>query len=316
MNKFLAYRRKSRILPIALIAVAVVCALLIVACSDNSSNPAATKNPLAGVTSLTAYSASATSLGLNWTASANASLSDYASIQVNVKTGSNLDSTYTLGPSAVSAIISNLTEGTTYTFEVIGVASSSSTAYSNSNPTTIQWAPARRLTSEQSAPVDVGEIASPNLGSGLQFYGATSGGPRVLSIGANAGYQQTIDVLLDTTSAGAVIMESAYLNPLLLSGVARDTKFSSTIRDADTLDDAQSAPPASTTYTSSSVTIPTSATGGKIFYAVTSDTHYVRIFLKPNGSSFFFGSKPNRRIRVELSYQGVAGVLFAKPDGN
>ena len=312
MNIF-AYCRNGKAVPGTLVSIALICSLVILSCKDNSSNPEPTKSPLAGVTNLAAYSAGATSVGLTWTASANASLSDYASIQVNVKTGSTVDTTWTFAAGAVSAVIPSLAEGTIYTFEVVGAASSTSTSYTNSNPTTIQWAPARRLTSEASAPVDVGEIASPLLGSGLQFYDGTSHGPRVLSIGPSAGFQQTIDVLLDTL-AGAVIMESAHRNPLL-SGQAKHTKFSTTETNADTLDIARSAPPASTTYTSDFVTIPTSVSMGKIYYAVTSDTHYVRIFLKQNGSSLFFGSTPNRRARVQLSYQGVAGVLFAKPNG-
>jgi hypothetical protein len=159
------------------------------------------------------------------------------------------------------------------------------------------------------------EIRSTLGGSGLQFFDGASGTPRVRSIGASAGFQQVIDALLDTVAGGVIVLESAHLNPFL-QGQARRTKFSSIDASFDSLNVGQDAPPPTATYTLDRVTIGSGAVGaGKIFYAVGSDTNYVRILVQRDATSgtLLFNPAPNRRIRAQLSYQGRRGVIYAKP---
>ena len=303
---------------ISLVATVVVCLLVVIfpGCTEEEvvqmPSPAV---PLSPVTNLRAYSANAITVGLTWTASADVGQADFVEHQITAMVGANTVSVVTAPKESTHTSVTNLIEGVIYTFEVVAVATPSSQTYVSSDTVDIQWAPARRLTMDGPIDIDVYEIASTVGGSGLQFFDAGSGGPQVLSIAASAGYQDIIDVLLDTTSSGVIILESAHLNPLLV-GQARSTKFSSIEVPSDSLNVGQSEPPDLGTYDRDLVTIGSSAVAtGKIFYAISADSNYVRILVKRDSASgtLLFGDSPNRRIRVELSYQGAAGVPFAKP---
>jgi hypothetical protein len=301
----------------ALVLVSVLIGLTMVGCNkDETTGPGGTASTkLAVVTNLRGYSASISSVGLTWTASTDAANGEALEYQIKTKIDTTTIQSTTASRAATSANITGLIEGTVYTFEVILKATSGAQTYVNSDPITVQWAPARRLTTQGTAPVDVYEIRSSAGGSGIQFFHAATGGPRVLSIASGSGYQGVIDALVDTTTAGVVVLESAHLNPLLV-GQARSTKFSTVEGSADSLNIGQSAPPSAGTYTQDRVTVGDQAVAaGKIVYARTSDTNYVRILIKRDGTSgtLLFGASPNRRIRVELSYQGRPGVIYARP---
>jgi len=275
-------------------------------CNDTTTNPTR-RTPLNGVTNLKAYSAGTNSVGLEWTATSDTSTLDFLQHEIDVKFGSSSIISIAVPKLATSTTIAGLTEGAIYTFDVIVVASSNSQTYVNSNPTTIQWAPARR-----SPPVKMFEIASPVDSAGLEFLPNT---PHVLSA-RNTATQQIIDVLLDTSSAGNIILRSGDQNPFLV-GQGRHTKFSTEVSNSDGLDFGRDLPPALGTYTQSSVTIPsTFVTSGVVFYAVSADNNYVRILIQRNVSSLVVGSSPNRYIQIQISYQNIPGVPFAKLDGH
>jgi len=301
----------------ALFAMAVFGLVLgLIGCetADETVTGSGSKTALAKPTNLRAYSASAISVGLTWTPSTDAAFADFLEYQITVKAGTSTVSTVSAPKNAASSIISGLIEGTVYTFQLVAKASSTSQNYMNSDSVTVQWAPARRLGTEGVIPIAIYEISSTAGGSGLQFFHAPTAGPRVLSISQSAGFQQVIDVLLAGTGSN-IVLKSAHLNPLL-SGQARITKFSTIDTPSDTLDIGQASPPSTGTYTQDSVFIGAGAGAtGKIFYAVSNDNNYVRIFVRRDQSSgtLLFGAAPDRRIVASLSYQGVAGVPFAKP---
>jgi hypothetical protein len=194
--------------------------------SDETSDPGGgPTTKLSVVTNLRAYSASAISVGVTWTPSADAANGEALEYQIKVKIDTTTVQTVSAAKNASSVTITGLIEGTVYNFEVVLKAISNAQTYINSDPVTVVWSPARRLTTQGAAPVDVFEIRSSAGGSGLQLFHAGTGGPRVLSIASGGGFQDDIDVLVDTTSAGVVVLESAHMNPLLV-GQARTTKFS------------------------------------------------------------------------------------------
>lgn len=275
---------------------------------------APTRTQLLPISNLQAFSKSGTEVGLIWASTPDIAIADEYRITV---TGGPAPLIVTVPISQTSVVIGNLVEGVVYTFSVIVHATTGS--YTDSWPVSIQWSPARRLTTIVTSPIDIFEISSDSgARSGLQFYDADSASPRVLPVDTSSGYQDVIDVMLDTTRTaptGTIILVSAHLNPFL-QGQARRTRFSTFEMDADSLDVGQTTPPAATTYTQDFVTIDTSTvSSGKIFYAVSHDTNYVRIFVQRQVSSgtLLLGDRPNRRIRVQLSYQGVPGVIFSRP---
>lgn len=294
--------------------LSVVVALTVTSCKNDTEGTTPSKSQLAAPSNPTAYSADTTSVGLRWTPSSNAGLADMEAYQITVKQGSSTIKTETAGKTDSTKVVGGLAPGI-YTFEILAKATSSSTSYENSNSVSVTWAPANRLTTEGSAPIDVYEIRSTLGGSGVQFYYGGTRAPRVLSIGVSAGFQQVIDALLDTSSTGQVRLSSAHLNPLL-SGQARRTRFSTVETNADNLNQGRSTPPDPSTYTLSSVILaPGTVTTGKIFYAVTSDTNYVRVYVQRDAtsSSLLSASQPNRRARIQLSYQTLRNVIYAKP---
>ena len=162
--------------------------LVVAGCKNDeeTTQPPTTATPLVGVTNVRAFSQSISSVGVTWTVSADSGLADLIGYAIKTIIGSTtLDST-TVPKNMSRVTVSNLVEGTVYTFEVTALAAAGS-AHGNSSAVTVQWAPARRLNNEGTIPIKVYEIRSTLGGSGLQFFSSTSGGPRVLSIGPSGG---------------------------------------------------------------------------------------------------------------------------------
>lgn len=302
-------------------------ALLVVAgfglytgCNKEENSIVYTQRPLAPPTNLKAYSRDGTSVGLTWTLSADTGkVNDFLETRIRTITPEGVFlSTTTAGPLAAEAIVGSLDEGKIYTFEFTSVARSGSQDYKDSDPVTIRWAAARRYTTEGTVPIEIYEIRSSTGNSGLQFFDRVSGGPKTRPISVSGAAQQLIDVLVDTSISGDLIFESAHRNPLLPSGVqARRTRFSTSILEANSLNIGSSTPPPEDTYIREFVTIgPENINNGRLLYAITSDSNYVRILLQRDDASgtLLFGALPNRRIRVQLSYQITPKVIYARPN--
>lgn len=306
---------------------ALVAPLLVLhsACKEENTAEPPGKKPTVQVFDLQAYSKNATSVGLKWNLTADTSRADYKEIieiQIRVRTTPDNILLYTLrvAKDVKEHVVEGLLdEGKIYTFEVVTVPSVTSTEYKESDPVSIRWAGARPL-----GPFDVFEIGSPTNASGLQFFDGGTLNGRVLSIGPGLA-QQVIDVLVDTNVSGNIILESAHRNPLREPGVpVRTTRFSTLELDASDLNVARSSPPDTTTYIRESVLIfPSQVQAGRILYAVTNDKNYVRILVQRNDASpptpgagtLLFGSPPNRRVRLLLSYQTIPNNIYARPQG-
>lgn len=302
--------------PISLALLVVTCAAFLShGCTKEENTLVYTKTKLAGVPNLRAFSAGANSVGLIWSASPDTGLSDFVDIRVTAKIGAVEWSSRTLPKLTHNSfiIMDFLNEGTVYTFEVVCRASAASQNYTDSDPVRINWAPARRL--NEASPVKVYEVAAGDSNGFLLFDGI--GGPRVFNARLPA-YQPILDIVVDSTASGIVIMKSAHLNRF--GGGTRRTRFSTFDTLANTFDAARSAPPDPSTYTRDSIFVgPEIITSGRIYYVVTQDGNYARILLEKNSpspsepGSLLFGQSPNRYIRIRVSYQTSSGIMYAKP---
>jgi|GEM_PF-1711427 len=287
-----------------------------VSCNKEENTLVYNKAKLAGVQNLRAFSAGANSVAIIWSASPDTNKSDFADITVNAKIGSSVWASRTFSKTFANTtvVIDNLNEGSVYSFEVVSRALANSQNYTDSDPVRVLWAPARRLNSGSA--VRVYEIAAPDS-NGLQFFDGI--GAHVFSSRTPA-YQPILDVVIDSTASTTVIMKSAHLNRY--GGGQRHTRFSTFDTLASDLDVARSAPPDPSSYERDSIFIgPENRTTGRVFYAMTEDSNYVRILFErntnpppdPNSGSLLFGSQPRRYLSMKLSYQVSRGVIFAKP---
>jgi len=297
-----------------LLAVAMV---MIGGCSKEENTLVYNKTKLRGVTNLRAFSAGANSVGLLWSATPDTSNSQFSSIRVTAKVGNAEWSSITVPRTTFESVVimDFLNEGTVYTFEVVCVANAGSANYTDSDPVRISWAPARRLNGDIA--VKVYEVSAPDS-NGLQLFDGI--GPHVLSARVPA-FQPIIDVVIDSTASGIVIMKSAHLNRF--GGGTRRTKFSTFDTLANSFNYARFAPPDPSTYVRDSIFIgPEIITSGRVYYVLTQDGNYARILLEKNSptpgepGSLLFGQAPNRYLRVRVSYQTSPGVIYAKPGSN
>ncbi len=290
-----------------------------VSCNKEENTLVYNKAKLAGVQNLRAFSAGANSVALIWSASPDTNKNEFTDVTVTARIGNSVWASRTFSKTFGNAtiVIDSLNEGSVYSLEVVSRASANSQNYADSDPVTVLWAPARRLNGGSA--VRVYEIAAPDS-NGLQFFDVMSGAAHVFSSRTPA-YQPILDVVIDSTASGIVIMKSAHLNRY--GGGQRHTRFSTFDTLASDLDVARSAPPDPSSYVRDSIFIgPQILTTGKVFYAVTEDSNYVRILFErntnpnppdPNSGSLLFGSQPRRYLSMRLSYQVSRGVIFAKP---
>ncbi len=286
-------------------------------CSKEENTLVYSKTKLKGVTNLRAFSAGANSVGLIWSPTPDTSNDQFIAIKVTARVGTTEWSSTTLPKNTAETfvVMDFLNEGTVYTFEVVCKAADNSANYTDSDPARITWAPARRLNNDNA--VKVYEVAAPDS-NGLQLFDGI--GPHVFSSRVPA-YQPIIDVVLDSTASGIVIMKSAHLNRF--GGGTRRTKFSTFDTLASTFNYGRVAPPDPSTYVRDSIFIgPEIITSGRVYYVVTQDGNYARILLEKNSptpgepGSLLFGQAPNRYLRIRVSYQTSAGVIYAKPAVN
>jgi len=292
-------------LSVALAAFAVV----LISCKEDTTGPGATK--LRPISNLAAYSKSDTEVGLTWSASPDAANADEH--HITVKLGPDTVATVAVPITLTNRVIGGLIEGRIYTFSVIVEAHGGT--YAPSDPVTIQWSPARRITTDFPLPeIKVYETSSAAFPSGLIFYNAPTNSSKTVSIANPGADSLRIDVYVRTESNNAVSLRSAHL----FRSTWRITRFSSVHRDADSLDDPRPQPPDTTTYASTnfSVTIDSVAvTSSRIYYFKGADGNYGRILIKrnPSNNTLIWGTSPDQYLNVQISYQTVPYNPFAKP---
>lgn len=286
-----------------------------ISCNKEENTIIFSKTKLAAVTNVRAFSYDGNSVALIWTRSTDSDKLDFVDVRITVKDGTSEYLTRVVSKtfSDSALIVSNLNEGTVYTFEIVSRAVTGSQSFISSDPVSIRWASARRLNGGDA--VRVFEIASPDS-TGLQFYDNASFGSRVLTNSSVT--RPFMDVVVDSTASHSVIMKSGHLNRY--GGGLRHTKFSTFDTLVSSLNIPRFEPPAPSTYTRDSIFIgPESITSGRMLFALTfdpnsNDSNYVRILCErsPNGS-LLFGAQPRRYLSIKLSYQITRGIIYTKP---
>ena len=288
-------------------------AVLTTACKEAPADP--NRDRLASVSALQAFSADSTTVGLAWTATTATNTGYMADHEIIVRAGEQILQTLNTPNSATSYSVFGLTEGVVYTFELT-VRANETSPYLNSQPVTIAWSPAKRLTSDAGtgAPLRLYESDSPGNMHALRLYSDSAKGARLVSLSSVE--RAEMDVYLLSAPVG-VRLRSGDL--YAQSPAGKETKFSERIPvSASSLDNPQPFAPGLETYSLDEVNIPTeSVQTGLIFFARTADNHYVRILvLRGANNRLIEGTASNRYITVQLSYQSVAGIQYAHYEGD
>lgn len=297
------------------IAVGVITALaLIIAGCDNDDSPSGPgQTTIRGASSPKAYSASATSVGITWTASPDEGRSEVQNPAYRIVARDTLGGStqLTAVKGQTSALFTGLVEGRVYTFTISMLVSG---AVSNDS-VSVKWAPAKRREGEGTGttPIQVFETASASFPSGLDVYSSTEDGPVTRSLVGASNSLIDLFVFTDPTSQD-LLVRSAHLSSVI--GTPKTTFFSTFTSGTDDLDDPQSAPPDASTYSTAEVRISGAASGaatGKVIYGRTQENNYFRMLVMRNGTSLVFGTSPDRFLTVKISYQSVSGVPYVRP---
>jgi Fibronectin type III domain len=294
------------------VSLALLTGLVLTSC-DNTEDLGTNPNTIviAGPSNLKAFSLDSTSVGLTWDLSPDELMAEVKNpayqIQARDSIGNNFLLSAVKGQS--SATFPNLTEGRVYTFVIRIVVDS--TAISNDS-SVVRWAPAKRREREGNAPIQIFESASASFPSGLDVFSSSANGPVTLAISGTSNALVDLYVFTETGSQDLLIRSASESNVIQ---VPKTTFFSTSTVDGDDLNDPRSSPPAISTYSLLQVRIPagTNFTAGKIFFGRTQENNYFRLLVTRNNNSLIFGSSPDRFVTVKISYQGAAGVPFAKP---
>jgi hypothetical protein len=293
------------------VSLACLTGLVLTSC-ESTEDLGITPNAIviAGPSNLKAFSLDSTSVGLTWNLSPDEMKAEVRNpayqIQARDSIGNNFLLTAVKGQS--SATFPNLTEGRVYTFVIKIVVDSTAISTDSS---VVRWAPAKRREREGNAPIQIFESASASFPSGLDLFSSSANGPVTLAISGTS--NALIDLYVFTETGQDLLIRSASQSTVI--PVPKTTFFSTATIDGDDLNDPQLAPPAISTYSQLEVRIPagTNFTAGRIFFGRTQENNYFRMLVIRNNNSLIFGSSPDRFITVKISYQGAAGVPFAKP---
>jgi hypothetical protein len=295
----------------AIVAVILCVGLTILGCNQNDSTTSPTVTTLHAPTGLMAYSASATSVTLQWTLSTSESDAEFTNYVVNAKDPSGIVAVSLNVPKGTPNVtVTPLVEGIIYTF-VVRAAGTDGTVSSDS--ASIRWSPARRYPTDSTngPPIQVYDLHSTLGASGLQF-GSSGGYAKVRSLSVDNPDRILCDIYVDSTGGGSLCLK----NIALLAGYPKNTYFSTNTRDAVDLNDLQIVPPDSTSYQLNRVDIPTSTvTQSKILYARSMTSNkYIRILVQRNpGTGYlYYGSGSDRYVVLQLSYQNAVGNPYAR----
>ncbi|MBI4811450.1 MAG: fibronectin type III domain-containing protein [Ignavibacteriales bacterium] len=294
--------------------LSIIGCLMLLGCEDNSTG--AEKTALASVTNLKAYSVSETSVGLTWISSTSENVSEFGGYAITVKKpNGDVQLTFSVDKEDTSFTILTLTEGVIYTFEIVTTAIEGATSYKNSSTVSVKWSPARRLNADDlGVDIKVYETSSlSSFGSGLILYHPTTHTPKVVSIGNPGADSSYIDLYLKTNTAteGSVILQSASL----FRSSWKLTRFSSVYRSVNSLDNAQIAPPDTSTYSLTSIQFDSTTTvsTSRIYYFKGDNGNYGRILVqRASNGTLIWGTTPEQYLNLKVSYQTVAYNPYSK----
>lgn len=298
-----------------LIAAGVITVLVLImaGCDKDDSPSGPGQTTIRGASNPRAFSASATSVGVTWTASPDEGRSEVQNPAYRIVARDTLggSSQLTAVKGQTSALFTGLVEGRVYTFTISMLVSG---AVSNDS-VSVKWAPAKRREGEgtSTAPIQVFETASSSFPSGLDVYSTTEDGPVTRSLTGSS--NSLIDLFVYTEPGSQdLLIRSAHLSSVIAT--PKTTFFSTFSSNTDDLNDPQSVPPDASTYSTAEVRISGAASGattGRVIYGRTQENNYFRMLVTRNGTSLVFGTSPDRFLTVKISYQSVSGVPYVRP---
>jgi hypothetical protein len=270
-------------------------------------------------TDVFATSLSSTSVRIKWEADSTAQYTLYAAYLIKVydEAMAQVGSSVTIDKATKQYDVTGLTEGTEYTFKVYGKYA---TGVESTTPAEVIWSPATRFNELAGSTIRVYETAS-SKGSGLDLYDATTQKPQILTV--NSGSMWNLG--LDTRTSNKVFFGPArsidynYTGTPALTEIGQDILFYS-----NSLDEALDNVPMNSgvDYSAALIDLNTLNLNGKnavVFLIRTAPTsgdwNYAKVMVKKTGGNWLQGTAPDRYIEVEISFQKIINVPYARTAG-
>lgn len=299
------------------LSAAVALIAVLDGCSEQATDGGTEATRLHPISGLGAYSAGIDAVGLAWTPSPSRLSDEMLDHQVTARSvpGDSLVADHSVPRGDTTFIVNGLTEGATYRFDVMVRPTTTAQDKASSLPTTIRWSPARRQPTQSGGPtIRVYESASGTNPSGLIVFGG--GTPRATSLQNPSPLSDTLltDLYLFTVNATTLVLRSAHLYPG--RSIPRSVRFSSVVRQVNSLDDPAASPPDTSTYTASNTSIALTAStvaSSSIYFVRSGDLRYARLlFVRQSGGTLIGGTAPDRYIDLEISYQSTPFQIYTR----
>lgn len=304
--------------------IAALAGFFVVGCNENPDDPGTGNDDdtAAAASGLAAVSlAEVGAVGLAWEASTTTG----ATYKVSWKTSGSTAVLGTENVTGTSTKITGLTAGTKYTFTVVA----SATGAVDSDPVSIEWAPASRYTEDKTAGGIIRIYARSVVGKGSGIVIQSDGAYNALTAASQSDQAfGMIHLIADVGASGSNIRIGA---PESFTDFAAVAKFRKDVQISDNyytlspaigLDGWYSEDPLTALFTTNNkgnFTIADQQTGGAgVAFAARWGTagseRYARIFVLPgaNGKLIQTDSGQDPFIEIQISYQPTAGVPYAK----
>ena len=296
--------------------LAAFAGLTVVGCNENDPNEP-DPDTVAPATNVEAVSLNATDIGLQWTASttANATYEVTATDPTGTEVG-------TVTITGTTAVVTGLTDGTTYTFSVVAVVGTD-----KSDAATVIWSPAVRLTSDAkvTGAIRIYSKAVVGKGSGIVIDGTGAYNASVAGTPANNPDLAKIKLIADLDLVASTIRIGAPESFTDFTNVANfrtDVQISDATSPSTGLDTwyrSASLEGLFATGNTGNFDLQDAQTGGSgVAFAVrwgqAGSYKYARVYMVPgsNGNLIQMDSNQDEYVEIQISYQSVAGVPYAK----
>jgi len=295
-----------------LFAIALA-ALIFTACDETTDpiNPDPEPKP-AAPSNLQATSIDKSTVGIKFTASVDESNTLFDAYYLEITPGNSPVEKITKDKINMYAI-QGLNEGTEYTFKVYAKYTNDSV----SAPISIKWAPAARFTKnffEDTEPIKIYEYDS-DFGSGLKLYAkeGSSEGPKTLKTASGKDWDLGINdksgkiIFGSASKLGYSTVKPDYpteINIETIPATSLNNVFDSQALNANPLKFAETTIDLSTKTEDFVAICRKKNEDGKYNYA--------KVLVKKGTNDWWNGSTPNRYITVEVSYQTVKDIPYAK----
>ncbi|MDB5035758.1 MAG: 1,4-beta cellobiohydrolase [Chlorobi bacterium] len=269
--------------------------------------------PLVGplpVLGLMASSISPTAVALRWTPQVDTGAITYRAAWKSVVSG---DSGSIANTTSSSITVSDLRAGESYVFYIHAVR-----AGVISVPASIVWTGAARYGT--TTPIRLYETQSAVGGSGLVL-DPGRGGPATISTGNGAVGNVQLAMYTNGNLGNSFIIGASYsiVEYKNSDNFDRNTFISDSIYAASSLDAWLVSGPIDKRIPNDgnlrAFTIPMASAPGRGFFVRTGtpgDYHFVRVFIRSGNGMLLQGNAPDRYVELELSYQSIANIPYAR----